>query len=144
MKKNENTIKEFDNKLKEKEKLIKQKNDIIKEKEHIVKENNNKLKEYQKLLSEKDNKLKEMSNKLKEKDNTNNNITNKDNRKNNLIKKKIEINEEDVDKMFKEFDEEYGISALKDEDEVKEKIRELHLDREKIVRWIEESLLSPF
>jgi len=142
LKKNDNLIKEIGNNLKEKEKLIKQKNDIIKEKELIIKENNYKLKEYQKLLSEKDNQLKEMSNKLKEKDNTNNNLMNKDNIKNNLIKEKIEINEADVDKMYEEFNEEYVVSNFIDEDEVKEKIRELHLDRDKIVRWIEYSLLN--
>ena len=44
--------------------------------------------------------------------------------------------------MFEELDEEYGISGFKDEDEVKEKIRELNLNREAIVKWIEESLLN--
>ena len=49
---------------------------------------------------------------------------------------------EEIDKMFEELDEEYGISGFKDEDEVKEKIRELNLNRELIVKWIEESLLN--
>ena len=49
---------------------------------------------------------------------------------------------EEIDKMFEELDEEYGISGFKDEDEVKEKIRELNLNREAIVKWIEESLLN--
>ena len=40
--------------------------------------------------------------------------------------------------MFAELDEEYEISGFIDKDEVKEKIRELHLDRDKIVRWIKE------
>ena len=44
--------------------------------------------------------------------------------------------------MFEELDDEYGVSGFKDDDEVKEKIRELHLDRVKIARWIEESLLN--
>ena len=50
------------------------------------------------------------------------------------------INEESVDKMYEELDEEYGISGFKDEDEVKEKIREKNCNREEIVKWIEESL----
>ena len=49
---------------------------------------------------------------------------------------------EEIDKMFEELDEEYGISGFKDEDEVKEKIRELNLNRDAIVKWIEESLLN--
>ena len=49
---------------------------------------------------------------------------------------------EEIDKMYEELDEEYGISGFKDEDEVKEKIRELNLNREAIVKWIEESLLN--
>ena len=44
--------------------------------------------------------------------------------------------------MFKELDEDYDISGFINEDEVKEKIRELHFDRDKIVRWIEKSLLD--
>ena len=83
-----------------------------------------------------------MSNKLKEKDNTNNNLTNKDNRKNNLTEEKIEIVDEEIDRIFEELDEEYGISGFKDEYEIKEKIRELDLNRESIVKWIEESLLN--
>ena len=49
---------------------------------------------------------------------------------------------EEIDKMYEELDEEYGISGFKDEDEVKEKIRELNLNRELIVKWIEESLFN--
>ena len=49
---------------------------------------------------------------------------------------------EKIDKMYEELDEEYGISGFKDEDEVKEKIRELNLNRDAIVKWIEESLLN--
>lgn len=50
------------------------------------------------------------------------------------------IDEESVDKMYEELDEEYGISGFKDEDEIKEKIREMNCNREGIVKWIEESL----
>ena len=67
---------------------------------------------------------------------------NKDNRKNNLIEEKKEIDDEEIDKMYEELNEEYGVSGFKDEDEVKEKIREFHLNREEVVRWIEESLLN--
>ena len=50
--------------------------------------------------------------------------------------------DEEINKMYEELDEEYGISGFKDEDEVKDKIRELNLNREAIVKWIEESLLN--
>ena len=64
------------------------------------------------------------------------------------IKKKPEIpnkkNEgnDEVDKMFEELDEEYGISGFIDEYEVKDKIRKMNLDREGIVKWFEEKLLD--
>ena len=51
-------------------------------------------------------------------------------------------NDEAVNKLYEELDEEYGISGFKDEDEDKDKIRELNLNRDLIVKWIEESLLN--
>ena len=50
--------------------------------------------------------------------------------------------DEKADQMYQELDEEYGISGFKDEDEVKDKIREYNFNRDEIVKWIEESLLN--
>ena len=52
------------------------------------------------------------------------------------------INKESVDKLYEELDEEYGISGFKDEDEVKEKIREMNFNRKEIVKWMEQALLN--
>ena len=68
----------------------------------------------------------------------------------NIIKKIIELkfNEEsvkeyyDINKLFLELDEEYGMSAFINENEMKDKIKELHCDRELINEWIEEQLIN--
>ena len=68
----------------------------------------------------------------------------------NIIKKIIELkfNEEsikeyyDINKLFLELDEEYGMSAFINENEMKDKIKELHCDRELINQWIEEQLIN--
>ena len=68
----------------------------------------------------------------------------------NIIKKIIELkfNEEsvkeyyDINKLFLELDEEYGMSAFINENEMKDKIKELHCDRELINEWIEEYIIN--
>ena len=67
-----------------------------------------------------------------------------------IIKKIIELkfNEEsikeyyDINKIFFELDEEYGMSAFINENEMKDKIKELHCDRELINEWIEEYIIN--
>ena len=87
------------------------------------------------------------NNKIFNQENNNNNQENNNEDKlvgeKNLEKpnEKDEGNDE-VDKMYEELDEEYGISGFKDEDEVKEKIREMNCNRKEIVKWIEESLTN--
>ena len=47
-----------------------------------------------------------------------------------------------TNKMFEEFDGEYAISCFMNGDEVKNKIKELHYDRDLILAWIEELLTN--
>ena len=47
-----------------------------------------------------------------------------------------------TNKIFEEMDNEYAISAFMHEDEIKNKIKELHYDRDLISAWIEEVLLN--
>ena len=50
--------------------------------------------------------------------------------------------DEEVNKLYDELDEEYGISGFIEEDAAKQKIRDFELNRDKIIDWIENSLLS--
>ena len=47
-----------------------------------------------------------------------------------------------INEIFEEIEGEYGISCFMLEDEVKNKIRELNYDKNKIEEWIERMLLS--
>ena len=65
----------------------------------------------------------------------------------NIIKNFGEIKEEkdideEVDKLYQELEDDYGISGYIEEAAAKLKIRELNLDREAIIEWIENSLIS--
>ena len=50
--------------------------------------------------------------------------------------------EKKVDEIYKELEEEYGISGFIEEEAAKEKIRELKLDRAAINEWIENTLIN--
>ena len=68
----------------------------------------------------------------------------------NIIKKIIELNLDenaiiqfyDINKIYEEFEDEYGICGFIPEDVAKEKIKELHCDRVAITNWIEDDLLG--
>ena len=68
----------------------------------------------------------------------------------NIIKKIIELNLNenaiiqfyDINKIYEEFEDDYGISGFIPEDVAKEKIKELHCDRVAITNWIEDDLLG--
>ncbi len=68
----------------------------------------------------------------------------------NIIKKIIELNLDenaiiqfyDINKIYEEFEDDYGISGFIPEDVAKEKIKELHCDRVAITNWIEDDLLG--
>ncbi len=50
--------------------------------------------------------------------------------------------DEEVDKIYNELEDDYGISGYIEEELAKIKIRELKLDRDAIIEWIENSLVS--
>ena len=50
--------------------------------------------------------------------------------------------EEQVDKIYQELEDEYGISGFIEEEAAKEEIRKLNLDRTKINEWIENTLIN--
>ena len=68
----------------------------------------------------------------------------------NIIKKIIELNLDenaiiqfyDINKIYEEFEDDYGIVGFIPEDVAKEKIKELHCDRVAITNWIEDNLLG--
>ena len=47
-----------------------------------------------------------------------------------------------IDKLYNELEEEYGISGYKDEEEAKQKIRELNCDKELLIEWITNNLFG--
>ena len=53
------------------------------------------------------------------------------------IKEEKDIDEEEVDEIYQELEDDYGISGYIEEAAAKLKIRELNLDREAIIEWIE-------
>ena len=62
----------------------------------------------------------------------------------NVIKKIIELNFDEnqlkeyyEQRIYDEFEEEYGLSAILEVEDIKEKIKELHCNKELIERWIE-------
>ena len=59
-----------------------------------------------------------------------------------IYKKEIKNVDERADKIYKEVDEEYGVSSFMDEQVVKDKIKELNYNKELICQWIEEQLLN--
>ena len=68
----------------------------------------------------------------------------------NIIKKIIELNFDEnainnyynIEKIYYELDDEYGISGFIEREDAKKKIKELHCDRDEIVDWIENNLLN--
>ena len=66
-----------------------------------------------------------------------------------IIKKIIELNFDvdkiknyyDVQKIYEELEEDYGISGYIEEEMAKNKIVELNFDRDRIIEWIEKTLL---
>ena len=64
----------------------------------------------------------------------------------NIIKKIIELNLDEnkvkdyynVQRIYDQLDEEYGISEFVDEQVMKDKIKELHCDKKLIGEWVEE------
>ena len=50
--------------------------------------------------------------------------------------------DEEVDKLYQELEDEYGISGFIEEEAAKAKIRELNCNRDQIVDWIENNLLN--
>ena len=64
----------------------------------------------------------------------------------NIIKKIIELNLDEnkvkdyynVQRIYDQLDEEYGISEFVDEQVMKDKIKELHCDKKLIGKWVEE------
>ena len=59
-----------------------------------------------------------------------------------IYRKEIKNVDERADKIYKEVDEEYGVSSFMDEQVVKAKIKELNYNKELICQWIEEQLLN--
>ena len=47
-----------------------------------------------------------------------------------------------VDEIYAEVDNEYGVGSFMDEKDVKDKIKELNYDKDKVKDWVEESLLN--
>ena len=68
----------------------------------------------------------------------------------NIIKKIIELNFDEnainnyynIEKLYNELEDEYGISGFILEEDAKKKIKELHCDREEIVDWFENYLTN--
>ena len=50
--------------------------------------------------------------------------------------------DEEVNNLYQELEDEYGISGFIEEEAAKAKIRELNCDRDQIVDWIENNLLN--
>ena len=59
-----------------------------------------------------------------------------------IYRKEIKKVDERADKIYKEVDEEYGVSSFMDEQVVKAKIKELNYNKELICQWIEEQLFN--
>ena len=68
-----------------------------------------------------------------------------------VIEKIIELNFDEnkildyfgtVDRLYKELDEDFGISGFMEEDAAKCKIIELNCDKEKMIDWIEKQLMD--
>ena len=67
-----------------------------------------------------------------------------------IIKKIIELNFDvdkiknyyDVQKIYEELEEDYGISGFIEEEMAKNKIAELNFDRDRIIEWVENLLMS--
>jgi len=125
------------------------------DKETVQKWINNKIEEQNKANAE------DIYNKLSQLNDVDFSKSNKD----DIIKKIIELNfnedeikknypkgnepdpvprpdEEKVDQIYKDLEDEYGISGFIDEDAAKDKIREYECDRERINQWIEEELIN--
>ena len=68
----------------------------------------------------------------------------------NIIKKIIELNLDEnkvkeyynVQRIFDEIEEEYGISAFVEDQDIKDKIKELHCNKNLIAEWVEQTLLN--
>ena len=68
----------------------------------------------------------------------------------NIIKKIIELNFDEnrikeyynIQRIYDEIEDEYGVSGFIDIDDMKDKIKELHCNRELIDEWIEDSLIN--
>ena len=68
----------------------------------------------------------------------------------NIINKIIELNFDEnkvkeyynVRGIFDELEEEYGISAMFEEEAMKDKIKELHCDKNLIREWVESNIMS--
>ena len=58
------------------------------------------------------------------------------------IKEEKDIDEEEVDEIYQELEDDYGISGYMKEAAAKLKIRELNLNREAIIEWIENCVVS--
>ena len=51
--------------------------------------------------------------------------------------KKDDENDEKLNEIYSKLEEEYYISSFKQEDEVKEKIKELNYNEDEIIEWVE-------
>ena len=68
----------------------------------------------------------------------------------NIIKKIIELNFDEnrikeyynIQRIYDEIEDEYGVSGFIDIDAMKDKIKELHCNRELINEWIEDPLIN--
>ena len=68
----------------------------------------------------------------------------------NIIKKIIELNFDenkikdyyDVQRIYNELEEEYGLSGFSEREAIIIKIKELHCDRQLINEWVENALLN--
>ena len=68
----------------------------------------------------------------------------------NIIKKIIELNFDEnkvkeyynVQRIFDEIEDEYGISAFVEDQDIKDKIKELHCNKNLIAEWVEQTLLN--
>ena len=66
-----------------------------------------------------------------------------------IIKKIIELNFDedkiknyfDIEKIYEELEEDYGISGYIEEEMAKNKIMELNFDKDRIIDWVENTLL---
>ena len=68
----------------------------------------------------------------------------------NIIKKIIELNLDEnkvkeyynVQRIFDEIEDEYGISGFVEDQDIKDKIKELHCNKNLIAEWVEQTLLN--